>query len=199
MIRELCEDAQVLQQWTERLGVPYRGQRLAGASLEVFLRLLQGKREDTRTRREELLARQQGMCKLCGAPIGLGTFEIDHVIPVAQSFSGQQQQELQALCIESGEPVLSLRLPELRGLAEAAAAGLPAAEVGSRPALPGHRCVPLPKKRLEQCSLPAAGVLSPGLHRSHGGAMNPYRSLQRAIPALQHLGHRGGYQGAFGQ
>ena len=90
--RELCEDAQVLQQWTERLGVPYRGQRLAGASLDVFLHLLQGKREDTRSRREELLARQQGMCKLCGAPITLGTFEIDHVIPVAQSFSGQQQE-----------------------------------------------------------------------------------------------------------
>ena len=48
VIRELCEDAQVLQQWTERLGVPYRGQRLAGASLEVFLHLLQGRREDTR-------------------------------------------------------------------------------------------------------------------------------------------------------
>ena len=56
VIRELCEDAEVLQQWTERLGVPYRGQRLAGASLEVFLRLLQGKRDDTRSRREELLA-----------------------------------------------------------------------------------------------------------------------------------------------
>ena len=56
MIRELCEDAEVLQQWTERLGVPYRGQRLAGASLEVFLRLLQGQRDDTRSRREELLA-----------------------------------------------------------------------------------------------------------------------------------------------
>ena len=55
VIRKLCEDAQVLQQWTERLGVPYRGQRLAGASLEVFLHLLQGKREDTRSQREELL------------------------------------------------------------------------------------------------------------------------------------------------
>ena len=57
--------------------------------------------------REELLARQQGMCKLCGAPIGLGTFEIDHVIPVAQSFSGQQQ-ELQALCIECHRTKTSL-------------------------------------------------------------------------------------------
>ena len=107
VIRELCEDAQVLQQWTERLGVPYRGQRLAGASLEVFLHLLQGKREDTRSRREELLARQQRMCKLCGAPIALGTFEIDHVIPVAQSFSGQEE-ELQALCLECHRTKTSL-------------------------------------------------------------------------------------------
>ena len=52
-----------------------------------------------RHQEQELLAQQQGMCKLCGAPIALGTFEIDHVIPVSQSFSGQQQ-ELQALCLE---------------------------------------------------------------------------------------------------
>ena len=107
VIRELCEDAAVLQQWTERLGVPYRGQRLAGASLEVFLHLLQGKHEDTRSRREELLAQQQGMCKLCGAPIALGTFEIDHIIPVSQSFSGQQL-ELQALCLECHRTKTSL-------------------------------------------------------------------------------------------
>ena len=45
--------------------------------------------------------------KLCGAPITLGTFEIDHVIPVAQSFSGQQQ-ELQALCLECHRTKTSL-------------------------------------------------------------------------------------------
>ena len=69
VIRELCEDAQVLQQWTQRLGVPYRGQRLAGASLEVFLHLLQRRRDNTSSRRAALLAEQDGMCKLCGAPI----------------------------------------------------------------------------------------------------------------------------------
>ena len=103
VIRELCEDAEVLQQWR----ASYRGQRLAGASLEVFLYLLQGRRDDTRSRREELLSQQQGMCKLCGAPIALGTFEIDHVIPVSQSFSGQQQ-ELQALCLECHRTKTSL-------------------------------------------------------------------------------------------
>ncbi|OLP75717.1 hypothetical protein AK812_SmicGene44442 [Symbiodinium microadriaticum] len=55
---------------------------------------------------------------------------IDHVIPVAQSFSGQQQ-ELQA-----------------------PAAGLPAAEVGRRPPLPGHRRVPLPKERPANARFP---------------------------------------------
>ena len=84
MIRELCQDAQVLQQ-TERLGVPYRTlSRTAPGRSQ-----LQRKREDTRSRRQELLARQQGMCKLC---IALGTFEVDHVIPVSQSLSGQQQE-----------------------------------------------------------------------------------------------------------
>ena len=67
----------------------------------------QGRRDDTRSRREELLAQQQGMCKLCGAPIALGTFEIDHVIPVSQSFSGQQL-ELQALCLECHHTKTSL-------------------------------------------------------------------------------------------
>ena len=53
-MRGLCEWSalrlRVPGDWTERLGVPYRGQRLA----EPSLGLLQGKREDTRSR----LARQ---------------------------------------------------------------------------------------------------------------------------------------------
>jgi len=93
VIRELCQDAQVLQQ-TERLGVPCRGQLLAGASSKKSARTLGG---------EELLA-QQGMCKLC---IALGTFEVDHVIPVFQILSGQQQ-ELQALCLECHRTKTSL-------------------------------------------------------------------------------------------
>ena len=67
------------------------------------------------------------------------------------------------------EPLLSLCVPELRDQSQAATAGLPDAEVGSRPALPGHRRVPLPKERPGQRSLPAARLLSPGLHRSRGG------------------------------
>ena len=99
MIRELCEDAQVLQEWTQRLGVPYRGQRLAGASLEVFLRLLQRRRDNTSSRRAALLAEQDGMCKLCGAPITAQTCELDHIVPVRQAYQGQAL-ELQALCFE---------------------------------------------------------------------------------------------------
>ena len=33
------EDLEVLQAWMRRLGLPYRGQRLAGAASEVFLHL----------------------------------------------------------------------------------------------------------------------------------------------------------------
>ena len=112
VIRELCEDAEVLQQWTERLGVPYRGQRLAGASLEVFLHLLQGKRDDTRSRREALLRTAAGAA---GPVLG---------VPSNKDEPRRQPQH------HPGEPLLSLRLPELRGFAEAPAAGLPAAEVG---------------------------------------------------------------------
>ena len=68
-----------------------------------------------------------------------------------------------------GEPLLSLRLPELHRNPQASTAGLPAAEVGSRPPLPGHRRVPLPKERPGQRSLPAARLLSPGLHPPLGG------------------------------
>ncbi len=99
VIRELCEDAQVLQEWTQRLGVPYRGQRLAGASLEVFLHLLQRRRDNTSSRRAALLAEQDGMCKLCGAPITAQTCELDHIVPVRQAYQGQAL-ELQALCFE---------------------------------------------------------------------------------------------------
>ena len=37
VICELPEDAEVLQAWMERFGLKYRGQRLAGATNEVFL------------------------------------------------------------------------------------------------------------------------------------------------------------------
>ena len=39
------EDLEVLQAWMGRLGLPYRGQRLAGAASEVFLHLLKARRD----------------------------------------------------------------------------------------------------------------------------------------------------------
>ena len=66
-------------------GAPYRGQRLAGAASEVFLHLLK--------------ARRDHQCKLCAAPITAATCELDHIVPVHQSFSAQAQN-LQALCLE---------------------------------------------------------------------------------------------------
>ena len=82
----------------ERFGLKYRGQRLAGATNEVFLHLLRAQREVPQ-QREQILASQGGACKLCGAPIALGTCEFDHVVPVSTAFRGQIQ-ESQALCHE---------------------------------------------------------------------------------------------------
>ena len=98
VICELPEDAEALQAWMERFGLKYRGQRLAGATNEVFLHLLRAQREVPQ-QREQILASQGGACKLCGAPIALGTCEFDHVVPVSTAFRGQIQ-EFQALCHE---------------------------------------------------------------------------------------------------
>ena len=98
VICELPDDAEMLQAWMERFGLKYRGQRLAGATNEVFLHLLRAQREVPQ-QREQILASQGGACKLCGAPIALGTCEFDHVVPVSTAFRGQIQ-EFQALCHE---------------------------------------------------------------------------------------------------
>ena len=102
VICELPEEAEVLQAWMERFGLKYRGQRLAGATNDVFLHLLRAQREVPQ-QREQILASQGGACKLCGAPIALGTCEFDHVVPVSTAFRGQIQ-EFQALCHECHEP-----------------------------------------------------------------------------------------------
>ncbi|CAE7454802.1 pfh1 [Symbiodinium pilosum] len=68
VINELPEEAADLQAWTQRLGLKYRGQR------------------------EQILAAQGGLRKLCGAFVGLGTCEFDHVVPVHQAFRGQIQE-----------------------------------------------------------------------------------------------------------
>ena len=98
VICDLPEDAEVLQAWMESFGLRYRGQRLAGATNEVFLHLLRAQREVPQ-QREQILASQGGVCKLCGAPVALGTCEFDHVVPVSTAFRGQIQ-EFQALCHE---------------------------------------------------------------------------------------------------
>ena len=88
------EDLDVLQAWMGRLGLPYRGQRLAGAASEVFLHL-----RDPPGSGQAVLAEQDHQCKLCAAPITAATCELDHIVPVHQSFSAQAQN-LQALCLE---------------------------------------------------------------------------------------------------
>ena len=80
------------------LGLPYRGQRLAGAASEVFLHLLKARRDPPGSG-QAVLAEQEYQCKLCAAPITAATCELDHIVPVHQSFSAQAQN-LQALCLE---------------------------------------------------------------------------------------------------
>ena len=80
------EDLEVLQAWMGRLGLPYRGQRLAGAASEVFLHLLKARRDPPGSR-QAVLAEQDHQCKLCAAPITAATCELDHIVPVHQSFS----------------------------------------------------------------------------------------------------------------
>ena len=98
VISNLDEDAEVLEAWMGRLRLPYRGQRLAGAASEVFLHLLKARRDPPGSR-EAVLAEQDHLCKLCAAPIDRTTCELDHVVPVHQSYSAQAQT-LQALCLE---------------------------------------------------------------------------------------------------
>ena len=160
----------------ERFGLKYRGQRLAGATNEVFLHLLRAQREVPQ-QREQILASQGGACKLCGAPIALGTCEFDHVVPVSTAFRGQIQ-EFQALCHEChrlktslehshatalGEPLQPRGVRDLCELAAAAAAGLRAAKVERGPGLLGRGCGALPQEWARQRALPLANFLSTGL------------------------------------
>ena len=99
VVTQYPEDAEILQAWMQKLGLEYRGQRLAGAAAEAFQHLLKAKRLDPRGSRDRILEEQNYQCKLCSAPIELGCCEFDHVVPVHQALEGQPQV-LQALCVE---------------------------------------------------------------------------------------------------
>ena len=79
VIRELPEDWEVTQAWSEKLGVEYTGQGLPGLTQEVFLHLIRGKRKQpTFSQKKQILANQGGKCALCGEE---GQFEFDHHRP----------------------------------------------------------------------------------------------------------------------
>ena len=48
VVTQYPEDAEVLQAWMQKLGLEYRGQRLAGAAAEAFQHLLKARRLDPR-------------------------------------------------------------------------------------------------------------------------------------------------------
>ena len=69
VVTQYPEDAEILQAWMQKLGLEYRGQRLAGAATEVFQHLLKARRLDARGSRDHILEEQSHLCKLCSAPI----------------------------------------------------------------------------------------------------------------------------------
>ena len=76
----------------------YRGQCLAGLAHEIFLKLLNAKREvPGAAERQKTLAAQDGKRALRGCGLTAGTCELDHVAPVRRAFAGSAQT-LQALC-----------------------------------------------------------------------------------------------------
>ena len=104
VVTQYPEDAEILQAWMQKLGLQYRGQRLAGAAAEAFQHLLKAKRLDARASRDRILEEQNYLCKLCSAPIELGACELDHVVPVHQALEGQPQvlqASSRAACLES--------------------------------------------------------------------------------------------------
>ena len=68
VVTQYAEDAEILQAWMQKLGLEYRGQRLAGAAAEAFQHLLKAKRLDPRGSRDRILEEQNYQCKLCSAP-----------------------------------------------------------------------------------------------------------------------------------
>ena len=102
IIRGLPEEAEVLEQWLQKLplNAPYRGQRMASLAHEVLMQLIKAERKQPDSEaRKAVLEQQNSLCNLCGAEIQLGTCELDHIVPVHQAFS-DDEQVLQALCLE---------------------------------------------------------------------------------------------------
>ena len=168
------EDLEVLQAWMGRLGLPYRGQRLAGAASEVFLHLLKARRDPPGSR-QAVLAEQDHQCKLCAAPITAATCELDHIVPVHQSFSAQAQN-LQALCLECHRNKTALEFSHattlesrfsrrgLRGIAPAAPAGLQAQQPQAGADLLRNRRGPVPQERPGPQQVPGTHLLPQGQH-----------------------------------
>ena len=69
VVTQYPEDAEILQAWMQKLGLEYRGQRLAGAAAEAFQHLLKAKHLDLWGSRDRILEKQNYQCKLCSAPI----------------------------------------------------------------------------------------------------------------------------------
>ena len=132
--------------------MPYRGQRLAGASQRsscTCCKKVRGHPDPS----GGAAGPPARYVQLCSAPIGLGTFEIDHVIP----WPSPSADELQALCIECHRTKTSLEsnhstwragfVPtSTRTTRPRRGCRRWSSSCGSGILMRGHRCVPLPKK-----------------------------------------------------
>ena len=123
------------------------GERLASATNEIFLHLLRAKHEVPQQRSQQILALQGDACKLCGAPIALGTCGFDQVVPVSTAFRGRSRSSRRSATSASGSrpawrirtrPVKPHVVRDLRELAKAVAAGLRTGEVERGLGLLGH-------------------------------------------------------------
>ena len=121
--------------------------------------------------RQAVLAEQDHQCKLCAAPITAATCELDHIVPVHQSFSAQAQN-LQALCLECHRNKTALEFSHATTLEsrfsrrayEAAPAGLQAQQPQAGADLLRNRRGPVPQERPGPQQVPGTHLLPQGQH-----------------------------------
>ena len=171
VISAFHEDLDVLQAWMGRLGLPYCGQRLAGAASEVFLHLLKARRDPPGSRQAVLGSPMQALRGAhhrgdvrAGphrprAPVLLRTGPEPPGpvprVPPEQNGPGVLARH------DAGVPLQPAGLRGLRGIAPAAPAGLQAQQPQAEADL---RRGPVPQERPGPQQVPGTHLLPQGQH-----------------------------------
>ena len=190
VVTQYPEDAEILQAWMQKLGLEYRGQRLAGAAAEAFLAPPQGEAPGS--------AGQPGSWRSRTTNASSAPPPSSWAAASSTTSCPCTSQVLQALCLDGVPPdqdapgVLPRRVPgeprapeRPRGLrAEPAptGAGLQAGEVRSRPDLPRRGRGAVPQERPGQRNLPPARLQPPGLRGALPGRAPGGPHLRGAAP-----------------